>query len=592
MLNDSRLAYVLVEQGILNNTQVEKVLEIYNQKPDKESVNLIDILVAELGISYDSIIKPLADLYAFRTFDIDPVSLSEEQIERTRDILLQFPNDIREQLLNNRIVPYKYNLSGRNKLIVLAANPMDKLCSIIPKQSDFKRYEVVYTPRETVDELILLVDPRQNEYMDVLGEVDEVMEISEDTKVEDIDETVLNEEINKSLLVNLYEGALLEAVRKGASDIHIIPGGKSSVELHFRVDGKLQLWFKKDNIHPEAFSAVVKDRSKGIDRFERDNAQDGFAQRKIDGVLIRFRISVVPIVSEELSRRFESIVIRIIDDRNVITDFTKLGFQKYSLEKFLQSINTSKGMIIVTGPTGSGKSTSLLAALHHVINPTRNVLTCEDPVEYRIKGARQLKIGHKMDFNAAIRAILRHDPDIVMVGEIRDRLTAEVGVKLANTGHLTFSTLHTNDAPSAVSRLYKMGIEPFLLANSINIITAQRLVRKLCQSCKKTLSKENEKFALELGLTRDDIESGIIFEPGPGCPKCTMGYKGRVNITEALYFSPDVKKEILNSGTDINEDRIKEIALGEGMLTLLDSGIDRIRNGLTSIEEIAYVASE
>ena len=176
-------------------------------------------------------------------------------------------------------------------------------------------------------------------------------------------------------------------------------------------------------------------------------------------------------------------MIRVIDDRKVITDFRRLGFQEQAEREFIKSISTSKGIIIVTGPTGSGKSTTLMAALHHVINPTINVLTCEDPVEYVIRGARQLKVGHKMSFDQAIRAILRHDPDVVMVGEIRDKITADIAVKLANTGHLTFSTLHTNDAPSAITRLYKMGIETFLLAYSINIIIAQRLVRKLCVNC-------------------------------------------------------------------------------------------------------------
>ncbi|MCB5259985.1 MAG: GspE/PulE family protein, partial [Candidatus Cloacimonetes bacterium] len=407
----------------------------------------------------------------------------------------------------------------------------------------------------------------------------------------DLNEQALDEEINKSLLVNLFEGALIEAVNKDASDIHIIPANRNTIDVFFRVDGKLQLWHRQENTPPEALSAVVKDRSIGVDRFERDTAQDGFAQRVVDGHLIRFRISIIPIVSQEYDRRFESIVIRVIDDRKVITDFRKLGFQEQAEREFLKAISTSKGIVIVTGPTGSGKSTTLMAALHHVINPSINVLTCEDPVEYVIRGARQLKIGHKMSFDQAIRSILRHDPDVVMVGEIRDKITADLAVKLSNTGHLTFSTLHTNDAPSAISRLYKMGIETFLLAYSINIIIAQRLVRKLCVHCRRPLSKEHWPAALAIGLTQEELEAGRIYEP-VGCPRCNLGYKGRVNIAEALYFYPEIRNEIVKSQSDIDEERIRAIAEKHGMLSMRASGIDRMRNGLTDLTEVLYATAE
>ncbi|HRY84812.1 MAG TPA: ATPase, T2SS/T4P/T4SS family, partial [Candidatus Cloacimonadota bacterium] len=206
-------------------------------------------------------------------------------------------------------------------------------------------------------------------------------------------------------------------------------------------------------------------------------------------------------------------------------------------------------------------------------------------------GARQLKIGHKMSFDQAIRSILRHDPDVVMVGEIRDKITAEIAVKLANTGHLTLSTLHTNDAPSAVSRLYKMGIEPFLLAYSINIIIAQRLVRKLCDHCKRPLSAEHHPAALQMGFSQEEIDGGVVFEP-VGCPKCKNGYKGRINIAEALYFYPEVRNEIVRAATEIDEDRIREIAQKHGMLTMRDSGNARIREGITSISEVLYATAE
>ncbi len=441
--------------------------------------------------------------------------------------------------------------------------------------------------------MIDIIAPQRNEFLDLLEESGEfISEVSEDDRDSALDEYALDEEINKSLLVNLFEGCLIEAVRKKASDIHIIPHKRSNVDFYLRIDGKLTLWHRQENTSPEAIASVVKDRANGVDRFERDTAQDGFAQRLIDDHLIRFRISIVPIISAEYERRFESVVIRIIDDRNVITDLKKLGFHKQAQKDFTKAISKSKGIILLTGPTGSGKSTTLMAALLHIIDPSINVLTCEDPVEYVINGARQIKIGNKLSFDAAVRSILRHDPDVVMVGEIRDKITAETAIKLANTGHLTFSTLHTNDAPSAISRLYNMGIETFLLAYAINIVVAQRLIRKLCDHCKRPLLKEKYPAAIEYGLTEEELKSKQIFEAGKGCKKCNNGYKGRISICEALYFSHEIRKAIVESGTEIDEDLIRSIAKKQGMLSIKESGLDRIKNGLTSISEVAYATSE
>jgi len=261
------------------------------------------------------------------------------------------------------------------------------------------------------------------------------------------------------------------------------------------------------------------------------------------------------------------------------------------MSDFEKSIAKPSGIIIVTGPTGSGKSTTLIAALYAVITPEVCVLTVEEPVEYLIKGARQLKISDKMTFDLAMRAILRHDPDIVLVGEIRDKKTAEIAIKLANTGHLTFSTLHTNDAPSAVSRLYKMGVEPFLIAYSVNIIMAQRLVRRLCKVCRVESEPKDDDFALNIGFTKEELGKITIYKP-VGCNECRNGYKGRAAIMEALYFTPRIREIIIESGTEINEKAISDEAVNNGMLTLRASGRARIEEGLTSVEEIAAITVE
>jgi type IV pilus assembly protein PilB len=329
-----------------------------------------------------------------------------------------------------------------------------------------------------------------------------------------------------------------------------------------------------------------------MDRFERERAQDGFIQREIDNHIIRFRVSVLPMVGTELKNKFESIVIRILDDRKVIRDLDKLGLIGYSKDAFTKAINQPQGMVILTGPTGSGKSTTLVAALYQVIDPTVNVLTVEDPVEYVIEGARQLKIGFKMNFEQAIRSILRHDPDIVLVGEMRDKETADVAIKLANTGHLTFSTLHTNDAPSAVARLYKMGIEPFLIAYAINLIVAQRLVRRLCTNCKKRVSNYDEAIMKAADLNIAEWRNYNIYEP-KGCEKCNgTGFKGRLAIHEALYFTKELRQIIVKSGEDVDEEKIRIQAKKDGSLSLREAGLEKVKLGLTSIEEVLASTSE
>jgi type IV pilus assembly protein PilB len=588
----SKFARYLIDKGFFERELVEAASQKMAEYGENSAGALARIIEHDFAIPHDKIYEALARHYAFPQQEVDIEAIPHRTIDNCKEILNRFPEELKKKLLYHKIFPYAVLSKDREVLQVLASDPTDKLIQEIPEQTPYKRIEIYWSHLKSIEDLIDKVAPQKNEFLQLLEEAGQVLtDIDDGTSGMDLNEQALDEEINKSLLVNLFEGALLEAVHRDASDIHIIPNGRTTIDIYFRVDGKLQLWHRQEGTPPEALSAVVKDRSIGVDRFERDTAQDGFAQRLIDDHLIRFRISIIPIVSSEFDRRFESIVIRVIDDRKVITDFHKLGFQEQAEAEFVKSISTSKGIIIVTGPTGSGKSTTLMAALHHVINPTVNVLTCEDPVEYVIRGARQLKIGHKMSFDQAIRAILRHDPDVVMVGEIRDKITADIAVKLANTGHLTFSTLHTNDAPSAISRLYKMGIETFLLAYSINIIIAQRLVRKLCVHCRRPLAKEHWTAALQIGLTQEELESGKIYEP-VGCPKCNNGYKGRVNIAEALYFYPEIRNEIVKSINDIDEERIRSVAEKHGMLSMRRSGIERMREGLTDLTEVLYATAE
>jgi len=578
-----KIGYLLLKKGIIDDEILEKALSAKKADESKKRRNLAQILVQEFNFDHDTIFREVSVLYAFKELNISISDLSEERIEEIKRLLKSKGDDVRDQFLLHKVLPYSYD-KLRDRLVLAAVDPTDRELTKIVYSLNIKKFEVSFLRKKDYDKLVEIIAPVENEYLKAIEDSDE--ELSVDLDEANVDEEELDAEINKSALVNLIEASLVEGVRKGASDIHIIPQSGRRTEIHFRIDGKLQLWHAQDNSQPEAVMAVVKDRAKGLDRFEREKAQDGFIQRAIDNHIIRYRVSVLPMVGTELKNKFESIVIRILDDRKVIKDLTKLGLVGYSNSAFQKAISQPQGMVILTGPTGSGKSTTLVAALYQVIDPTKNILTVEDPVEYVIEGARQLKIGYRMNFEQAIRAILRHDPDIVLVGEMRDKETAETAIKLANTGHLTFSTLHTNDAPSAVARLYKMGIEPFLIAYAINIIVAQRLIRKLCDHCKRKVEKIDEAVAERAKINLEEWNDYEIYE-AVGCEKCNQsGYKGRMAIHEALYFTKEIRELIVRAGEEVDEDSVRVQSRKDGTLTLRESGLEKVKQGTTSLEEV------
>jgi type IV pilus assembly protein PilB len=587
-----KIGFALLKKGVIDYETLEKSLKVKESEEKKNRRNLGQILVNDFNADHDAVFREVADLYAFREIYLADEKMDKSRIDFIRKYVDALPQNVREMLIQTKMLPLKFDEKAPDKLIIVAADPTDRRIPLIARSFGGKKYEVAYCRLKELQNLLEQVIPPENEFLKLLETSQGGIQVKEEDESA-LDEEALEAEISKSALVNLVEGALVEAVRQGASDIHIIAKEGNRTEFWFRLDGSLKLWHVQEKTMPEAVAAVVKDRSKNVDRFEREMSQDGFIQRLIDDHMIRFRVSIMPIVGVEFRHKFESIVIRVLDDRKVITDLEKLGLIGPAREFFYKSIAKPQGIIIMTGPTGSGKSTTLVAALHQVIDPTVNVLTVEEPVEYIIRGARQLKIGPKMNFDLAIRGILRHDPDIVLVGEMRDKATAEIAIKLANTGHLTFSTLHTNDAPSAVARLYKMGIEPFLIAYAINIIVAQRLIRTLCSACKRPLAKEeiDRDVYLKFGFTTEDLDNHTIYEAA-GCDKCSGGYKGRAAIHEALFFTREIRSIIVKSGGDVDEESIRSQALRDGMWTLRRAGIERIKMGQTTLEEIASATTE
>ncbi|MDY0341832.1 MAG: ATPase, T2SS/T4P/T4SS family [Coriobacteriia bacterium] len=370
-----------------------------------------------------------------------------------------------------------------------------------------------------------------------------------------------------------------EAIRQGAGDIYIEPGERE-IRVRYRIDGVCQEIMRSPmKIHRQLLSRLKIQCS--MDIAEKRVPQDGRFGVMLDGKSVDFRVAVLPTVNGEMS------VMRLLRRDAIMMSLEDLGFLEQPMQRVMESISRPYGALLVTGPTGSGKSTTLYAAINKTTQPTVNLITVEDPVEYRLDGLSQVQVNEKagLTFAAALRSILRQDPDVVMIGEIRDKETATIAIEAALTGHLVLSTLHTNDAPSALTRLTEMGVEPFLSASAINCILAQRLARRLCKECREEYTPD-EALLERIGFPYESGNPPRLYR-AVGCNKCNnIGYKGRMGIHEVMTVTEEVERACVNHASG---DEIARIAVQEGMLTLRDDGFAKVLSGLTSIEEVMRV---
>jgi len=577
-----RISQVLLEKGIVTKEMLETAAEIHLKKSDRR--RLIDILMDDLGADREVILKTIARYYSFESIDPTSAFGNKEKLQFIRQMLDALQPHYYEMAVRRKVIPYELYTNGYDKLILVTPDPTHPDVHQIARSFKFNKYEIKYVSTPDWTELWRQLAFDQGERQLGIDVEDGFSEYDRDETEKELEKS-LEEEIGRGKLNEVIEALLVDGVRTGASDIHIMPKSSHRTEFHFRIDGRLSLWSAITDVRSEAVLTVIKDRAKNLDRFEKFLSQDGFAQRMIDNKMIRFRFSTMPIYGSDLRSKLESIVIRILRGTEDSARLENLGMDDHTMGVFHKAIRKPQGIIIFTGPTGSGKSTSQLAALQNIMDPGLNIITIEDPVEYLIEGCRQVKLNHKLDFEGALRGLLRHDPDVVMVGEMRDKITAEIAVKLANTGHLIFSTVHTNDSVSAITRLYNMGIEPFLLAYTINIIVAQRLVRKLCERCKMKDDNPDIEMLRYAGFTPEEIEN-ITFYKATGCVQCIRGYRGRIGIYEALAFNKEMRKIILKSQDFIDEDALRTLGLQNGMQTLKQSALNLVKKGITSIENI------
>jgi type IV pilus assembly protein PilB len=409
---------------------------------------------------------------------------------------------------------------------------------------------------------------------------DEDVEMLEE--IEQIDVTQLEKQGGEAPVIRLVNLMLMSAIQKGASDIHIEPYEKE-FRVRFRIDGLLYNVMAPPMKFRDAITSRVKIMSK-LDIAEKRLPQDGrikirFGDGEGGTKEIDFRVSILPTLFGE------KIVMRLLDKDKLMLDMTKLGFESESLRKLEHAISKPWGMVLVTGPTGSGKTNTLYSSIAKINTPETNIMTAEDPVEFNLVGVNQVQVRENigLNFAAALRSFLRQDPNIILVGEIRDFETAEIAVKASLTGHLVLSTLHTNDAPSTISRLMNMGIEPFLVASSVNLICAQRLVRRLCTECKKD-QPHDPKALVDAGFTQEEAEK-VVPKKGSGCERCNnTGYKGRVGLYEVMEITDELRELVLVGASALE---LRRKAIDEGMITLRRSGLLKVMDGVTTIEEVA-----
>jgi type IV pilus assembly protein PilB len=564
MSNQNRLGELLVREKLISLAQLRQA-----QDEQSRSGTALGYTLAKLGfISDQEITNFLSQQYRVPTINL-------EDYEIDADILKLVS---REQCDKHRVIPVS---RAGSSLIVAMADPTNLHAIDDLKFLTGYNIEPVIASETSIAASV-------EKYYSVGPSYDEVMAGFEESEIEftgDDDELnvlELEKASEDAPVVRLVNMILLNAIKKGASDIHIEPYEKK-LRVRYRVDGVLIEEMTPPMKLKNAISSRLKIMSQ-LDIAERRLPQDGRIKLKLGkGREMDFRVSVLPTLWGE------KIVMRLLDKGNLQLDMTKLGFEQKPLDDFLWAIRQPWGMVLVTGPTGSGKTTTLYSALSELNKVDANISTAEDPVEYNLAGINQVQMHDEigLNFAMALRAFLRQDPDILMVGEVRDFETAEIAVKAALTGHLVLSTLHTNDAPATISRLLNMGVEPFLITASVNLVLAQRLARKACAECKAPVEIDTQ--ALEdVGFKPDQIAAapGRLMK-GQGCRTCNgTGYKGRVALYEVMRFN-DALKEMVLQGSSTAE--LKAAAIKQGMVTLRMAGIGKVLDGVTTTEEILRV---
>jgi len=559
-----KLGELLVRDNLITPADLQKALEEQKRKGGRLGANL-----TRLGLIKE---EDLTDFLS-KQYGVPSINLSEFEIDPA--VIQLIPEEVARK---HTVIPI--NRAGAT-LIMAMADP-----SNIFAQDDIKfltgyNVEVVVAPENAIKDAVERYYDTSTDLEDVIGDMED-LDISMIEEDEDVNITDLEKASEDAPVVKLVNLILTDAIKKNASDIHVEPYEKS-FRVRYRIDGVLYEIMKPPMKLKNAMVSRLKIMSQ-LDIAERRLPQDGRIKIKLGkDKEMDYRVSVLPTLFGE------KVVMRLLDKASLQLDMTKLGYEEDQIKQFQDAIHRPYGMVLVTGPTGSGKTTTLYSALSDLNKAECNISTAEDPVEYNLMGINQVQMHEEigLNFAAALRSFLRQDPDIIMVGEIRDFETAEIAVKAALTGHLVLSTLHTNDAPSTINRLLNMGVEPFLVASSVNLIQAQRLCRKICQECKEPVDVPKQGL-IDMGMSPEEAEATQPYK-GVGCFACNnTGYKGRISVFEVMTMYEEIKELVLNGASAAE---LKAEAMRLGMKTMRRSGLNKIKDGITTIEEVGRVTA-
>ena len=557
-----KLGELLLKNNLITSQQLEKALDDQKATGGRLGDSLIKLGLVQEG-----------ELVGFLSKQYGMPSINLAEIKISPEVLKIIPNDV---AIKYQVIP----VSLRNSTLIVAMVDPSNIFAI----DDIKfltghRIEPMIASESSMAQALDMYYGTTKGLTSILQGI-EAEELQVTGEEDSIDIGNLQQASEDAPVIKLVNAILTDAVKKRASDIHVEPYEKF-LRIRFRIDGILYEIMRPPLKMKNAVVSRLKIMAR-LDIAERRLPQDGRIKLKMaKGEEMDLRVSILPTLFGE------KVVLRLLDKSNLQLDMTKLGFEENQIRDFKEAIYKPYGMVLVTGPTGSGKTTTLYSALSELNKITENISTAEDPVEFNLPGINQVQIHEEigLTFANALRSFLRQDPDIILVGEIRDFETAEIGIKAALTGHLVLSTLHTNDAPSTINRLLNMGIEPFLVSSATNLIVAQRLVRKICAECKAPVTISPESFA-KLGIPPEEYEQykNITFYKGTGCDVCSnTGYKGRIALYEVAVVNDPIKELILQGASALE---IKREAIRQGMRTLRRSGISKLLEGVTSLEEV------
>jgi type IV pilus assembly protein PilB len=561
-----RLGEILVKESLITQDQLQKALEFQRVNGGK-----LGSCLTKMGFITDDDITGVLS----RQYGVPSINLKYYEIDPT--VIRLIPQDT---ALRYQVVP----LSRVGSVLTIAMTDPTNVFAMddVKFMTGFNVEPVVASEAAISDAISRFYGgaaANGEELSNLMRDlVEEELELAPDD--EELDAASLEKAAEEAPIIKLVNLILTDSVKRGASDIHIEPY-ETEMRVRFRVDGMLQTVMTPPLKVKDAMTSRMKIMAK-LDIAEKRLPQDGriMIKYKADGKKkeLDFRVSTVPTLYGE------KIVLRLLDKENLRLDMTKLGFEQESLTKFERNILKPYGMVLVTGPTGSGKTNTLYSSVARLNQVDTNIMTAEDPVEFQLGGINQVQMKEQigLNFAAALRAFLRQDPNIILVGEIRDFETAEIAVKAALTGHLVLSTLHTNDAPSTISRLMNMGIEPFLVATSVNLICAQRLVRRICSNCKEEVEVPPQ-VLLDAGYREDEVKTTKVYH-GKGCSICNKGgYKGRTGLYEVMEINDELRELILVGASALE---LKKKAVEQGMLTLRRSGLVKMAAGMTTMDEV------